>query len=229
MSRHKWLALVFALLCAAKTAFGNEDSVFDVKLPAANGKEILISGTRQDLYGYAQTFIDRGDTAYAQICYEHLIENDPRDVKAYILLGKLYQFNLEKYPKAINCYKKAERLVPAENKEGKILCGRLVAEAFRALAEKSNSLIYFVQAINEYEKILEYDPKDAEVMYYLASCRLNTNDFNTAISLFQKVVNEFPQSEWARWSKKGLEYAKREKARKGESDSFSSSGRNNRG
>lgn len=199
-------------LCCQPSSFA-EETLVQVKLASSRGEALYVTGTRSEIYDRAEQFSNSGDYTYAQLCYERLIETDQRDVRAYLLLGKMYQHELEKLPKAINCFKKAAQLVPSSNKGGRALCERLCAEAYRSLAEKSNSLIYFVQAIGEYEKVLDYDPHDAEVMYYLATCRLNTNDFETAIALYEKVMLESPKSEWADYSKKAVVYARKARGR----------------
>lgn len=198
------------LFFAGSLLFANEANVLHVVIPTKDGEAMTIKGDRSQLYGYAKHFTERGYYSYARICYETLIESDPRDVRANLLLGTLYQKYYQQLAKAVTYYKRAERLVPERNIEGKALCHRLSADVYRALAEKSNSLIYFVQAIGEYEKIVRYNPQNMEVMYYLASCRLNTNEYERAIMLFERVISEAPKSEWAKLSNEAIKVARKE-------------------
>ncbi len=163
----------------------------EVRLPMTDGRDRIIQGTREEIAATAEKFSEMGDYEQAKICYLRLIETDPGDVRSTLLLGQLYQYKLEKYADAIRLYKRAERLVPDSDSGKKAFVWRLSAEAYRELAEKTNSLIYFVQAISEYEKILDrHDPDDIEVMYNLGTCRLNSRDYAEAIRLFKRIAEK---------------------------------------
>ena len=186
-----------------------------IVLMTPEGKKTVLSGTKEDIWKYAEGFIDKGDYDYARDSYLQMVEKDPGDIRSNILLGQLYQFKYSKNAEAVKYYKRAERLVPASNSKGKAFCQRLTAEVYRELAEKTNSLIYFVQAISEYEKILDVDPDNIEVMYYLASCRLNGKDYPAAIQLFKRIIEQDPKGEWVAVSKKAISVAEQEqKARR---------------
>lgn len=183
-----------------------------VKLTGANKQQFTVAGTRRQIEDYAERFKNKGDYNYAIGCYQQLIATDSRDVRSYVLLGKLYQFQLGKYADAIRQYKKAERVVPPDNPDGLAEIRLFSAKAYQTLAEQTNSLIYFVQAISEYEKVLDHNPKDVEAMFNLASCRLNSKDYDESIRWFERVIELEPEGEWAELSKKALNMA-REDAR----------------
>lgn len=207
------MILVFATQTPLILEADTEMPRLTVYVQGAEGKTLDITGTKEEIWEYAEGFTDQGNYEYAKAIYEGLIEQDPRDIRTYLLLGQLYQFQLGKYADALWYYKRAERLVPPANPGGIAFCQRLSAEAYRSLAEKTNSLIYFVQAIGEYEKILRFDPDDVEVIYYLASCRLNSRDYDHAISLFKEVIEKDPESVWSEMSKKAVEIARQESRR----------------
>lgn len=181
-----------------------------VVLTAPDGKKSVFTGTKEELWKRADDFIDKSDYSYARDIYFQIIEKEPSDIRTNILLGQLYQYKYGKHAEAVKYYKRAERLVPASNSQGKAFTQRLTAEVYRELAEKTNSLIYFVQAISEYEKILDVDPDNLEVRYYLASCRLNSKDYASAIVLFKEIIDRDPNGEWAVTSKKAIRVAEQE-------------------
>jgi len=195
-------------------AFAEDKRIYKVALVSPSGLERSVQGTREGIFAYAEAFEDRGDYNFARRSYERLIETNPADVRAYILLGRLYSKHLEQYVKAIKYYRHAGRLVSERtNPEGKAFCQVLVADTYRTLAEKSDSLIYFVQAIGAYEKALSYDPRNYEAMFYLASCRLNAQDFDRAIHLYKYLVENAPETPWAKLSKTALKVARKEQRR----------------
>lgn len=207
--KKRGLILAFAALFAG-LASAHAQGEIQVRLPSMDGRERVIEGSRLEIANAAQKFAEQGNYEYAKRCYQRLIETDPGDVRSVLLLGQLYQAKLGKYADAIRLYKRAERLVPESNPGGRIYVWRLTAEAYRELAEKTNSLIYFVQAISEYDKILEKDPKNVEVMYYVGLCRMYSRDYETAIEMFKRVLATEPKGEWADVSRKALEVAQRE-------------------
>ncbi len=199
-------ALVFGGLASAHAA-----AEISVRLQTVEGRNQVIRGSRPEITSAAEKFAENGEYEFARTCYAKLIETDPTDVRALLLMGQLYQFKLGKYADAVRTYKRAEHVVPEANKGGRAFIWRLTAEAYRELAEKTNSLIYFVQAISEYEKILDYfDPKDVEVMYQIGSCRLNSRDYEGAITWFKRSIETDPKGEWAEYSRKALQVAEQE-------------------
>ena len=187
---------------------------YKIFLSEADGKQLTLTGTSSELLTEADKLVDKGEYDRAKSFYQQMIENDPRDVRSHVLLGQLYQYKFRKYAEAIRQYKKAARLVPMSNAQGQAFTIRLSAEAYRELAEKTNSLIYFVQAISEYEKVLEIDPENIEVIYYMGTCRLNSKDYDHAAQLFRLVIEKKPDGEWAKNAKKALTFAESEARKK---------------
>lgn len=212
--QRKLVMLSVAVFFAAAAQASAIDDV-RVKLQPIEGRDRVVQGTRVEVSNTAEKFALQGEYESARLCYLRLIETDPGDSRSMLLLGQLYQFKLGKYPDAIHMYKRAERAIPESNAGGRAFVWRLSADAYRDLAEKTNSLIYFVQAISEYEKILDhFDPKDSEVMYNIASCRLNSRDYEGAIEWFKRVLVLDPKGELAEMTKKALEIAERENREK---------------
>jgi tetratricopeptide (TPR) repeat protein len=205
------MAGLLTIFLAANAYSAEKAEIYRVQVPESEGTNKELYGTQDEILGYAQGFAERGNLNAAKYCYETLIDIKPGDARPYILLGRLYQDRMEQYVRAVKCYKKAEMLVSERtNPGGKALCQRLSAEAYRALAEKSNSWLYFVQAISEYEKILKYNPDDIDAIYNLASCRLNTQDYGRAIALYEIVLKKAPNSEWSDMSQQALKVARDE-------------------
>jgi len=208
-------SLLIAAPCAASASETTRPEPRQkIFLPGADGKRVIVTGTSEELWQTAEKLTETGDYERAKMFYQQMIENNPGDARTYLLLGRLYQFKLKKFADAIKQYKRAEHLVSDANPGARAFCRRLSAEAYRELAESSNSLIYFAQAITEYEKILGYDPDDVEVLYQLGSCRLNSHDYDRAIEMFKLAVEKKPDSEWGKMAKKGLEAAKSEARRR---------------
>lgn len=215
MKRGIACAALAALVLAPCAALAAEPRQQQIVLPGPDGKTTSIAGTAEELWAAAEQLVDKGQYERAKSMYQQMIENDPRDVRSHILLGRLYQFNYRKLADAVRWYKKAEFLVPASNPDGRAYVIRHTAEAYRELAEKTNSLIYFVQAIAEYEKVLDIDPDNYEVMYYLGTCRLNSKDYERASQLFKIVIEKDPDGEWAKTAKKALQFSESEARKRG--------------
>lgn len=205
------LSAAGALLAAAAAAEMPRETII-IEMP--DGKVRSITGTREDLWSQAERLIDAGDFELARQYYTKIIDKDPADVRTHILLGQLYQFHFGRLADAVRFYKTAERLVPASNPEGKAFCQRRAAEVYRDLAEKTNSIIYFAQAITEYEKILSVKPDDPEVLYFLGTCRLNSRDYERAAAVFRRVVEIDKKGQWGAAASKALAVAQREAAKK---------------
>lgn len=206
--RHQWITAI-AVLMAAELAWAQGEIA--VNLPRTDGKERILTGNRVDILNYADQFIDRGNYPYAVRCYETLLAYDASDVRARVLLGRLYQFRIGDYARALAAYNKAEQFIPETQREQKAYVLRLSADAYRELAEKKGSLVYYAQAISEYERVLRYAPEDSEAWYLLGVASLNGSDYERAILAFEHVIENDPKSPWAKESRDALTVARKEK------------------
>jgi tetratricopeptide (TPR) repeat protein len=183
---------------------------YRIVFKTAEGQKQKVVGDKSEILGLAERLTDHGDFESARICYQRILSRNPQDIRTHLLMGNLYEKHFINYAQAIMHYKRATALVPKSQIDRRAYCHRVTAEALRVLAEKTDSLIFFVQAISEYEKILALKPQDPEIMFYAASCRLNSSDYDRAINLFEQVIDANPSSSWARLSKKGIRVARRE-------------------
>jgi len=205
------LCLIATFCIMSKTAFSKEST--PVRLAPLRNYKLLQNQTRSEILDTATLYKGQGDYESVRICYETILMRNEADPRTSILLGMLYQEQLDDYTKAIFSFRRAVRYISDEDPEAKAYGHRLTAEAYRTLAEKRNSLVYYAQAINEYERVMQFQPDDIEALFFLAVCRLNTLHYDKAIEIFSRIIKKHPKSLWAKQSREAKKVATRERAR----------------
>jgi len=109
---------------------------------------------------------------------------------AYLAEYKLTR-NSEDAEKIFNILNKAEKLNPYQTQ---IYFSR--GNLYREIAGKSNQQL-LKKAIEEYKKILKYDPNNADAHFNIAIGYFNIQNYDFAISYWKKTVNLDPKDEQA--------------------------------
>ena len=115
--------------------------------------------------------------------YSHAIENAPKFLPFYILLGDVYK-SLGKISDAINEYRMAIWLEPSSITAYRSLC---------ALYEEHG---YYYNAIAMYQKLIDLSPNDAVYYSNLANIYYLKGKFDLAISCYQTAITLNPNRNW---------------------------------
>ena len=129
--------------------------------------------------------------------YEKKIEKNPVDLDAYIKLGYIYEIRslipfINEYDKSLNYFFKALEIFP-ENAWVHLNIG------FIYLQKKD-----YPQAIEYLEKAAKMSSHNIEVYYYLGLSYNKIGEKEKALTLFSRVIELAPQSEFAQEAEKEL-------------------------
>lgn len=135
-------------------------------------------------YDYAYELHKNKRYEEAIIYYQKSAKLNPNNVDAYINLAQIYKYK-EDYPSAISTLKRAQAVAPAEMK---------MADKVAELQKEYADLLYsqgselfleekYDEAILTYNKI---NPQSLEVILGIAACYQAKNDYNKALSYYQK-------------------------------------------
>src|SRR5918912_1630546 len=151
---------------------------------------------------------DRGDTAGAEAAYKSAIEHDPHLFLAFLNLGRL-QYNTKQLQAAEATLSQAVALLappatsPLEQAASKIPANggsaekkpdtQSMAEGYQLLGLTRAGLGMHAEAIKDYRRAIELNPRDARIHHNLAISLLETGDEAGAIAEYREAVRIDPK------------------------------------
>ena len=155
-------------------------------LPLRNqlGVHILQRKPGDKLYQAAAALLRQQRYAEALATYREVLEIDPEHIRAKAAVGQTL-FALERYEEALEALRAAAALPPDPSLAGRLqgLMGRAALELGRAAA-----------AAHHFERALQLDPRNAEVLDYLALVRFRQERYETALDLYRRLVEVSPDN-----------------------------------
>ncbi|MCK4241445.1 MAG: tetratricopeptide repeat protein, partial [Candidatus Atribacteria bacterium] len=141
--------------------------------------------------------------------YEKIIKDNPDDLNSYLKLGYIYEVRsiipfINEYDKALDYYLKALALgIVSESKNTGI---------YVYLNTRVGSIYFqkkdYPQAIEYLEKAAKMSSHNIEVYYYLGLSYNKIGEKEKALTLFSRVIELAPQSEFAQEAEKEIEKIK---------------------
>jgi len=129
-----------------------------------------------------KAYLDRGEYEKARVAFERTIDLDPTSLGAYDNLATIYINHLIQYDRARNYLHEAIRRNPD------------YPSAYLNLGVINLRLKQLPEAIENFAKVLDLDPKSLLGHFNLAAAYFNLRDYQKAISILEKGVSIWPRS-----------------------------------
>jgi outer membrane protein assembly factor BamD len=174
---------------ATRSKLGIADSYFKEKDSASMTLAVSEYQEYVNMYPYSP------DAVYAKsqvgMCYFKQVRKPGRDQTPAFSAIKAYQSLIEQYPGTPE----------AEDGKKKIeFIRQNLAIHFYRIGYYNYKLKAFRGAIERFKQVMEEYPdfnSNDQVYYYIAKCYTVTRENESAISFYQKIVNEYPKSQYA--------------------------------
>lgn len=115
----------------------------------------------------------RGNIAYndsnyteAEVNYRRGLEKNDQSFEGHYNLGDAL-FRQEKYPEALEQYAKAEKLLKADDKQGKARIDNRLADTYHNMGNALYAQQQYDKAVAAYQESLRHNPKDNDTRYNL--------------------------------------------------------------
>jgi|GEM_PF-85322 len=151
-----------------------------------NSKEAIIAYKKalelqpdniQTCYSFAEYLPTLGMYDEAIKLNKHIIEINPEEWRAFKNIGSIYYSKLEDYPKAIEYYKQAIKLEPANT---------LLSDRLASVYEKMGK---YQDAVEVYKQVILLEPNTSKNYGSLAEIYYKLGNYQEAIRFYKKAIN----------------------------------------
>jgi tetratricopeptide (TPR) repeat protein len=177
---------------AAKSPVPNADNY---RISSTNNPQELLLYSRENNVSASQAvkFGDKAREGYparydaARFWYQKAIEKNPKEVRAYIGLGQVYN-DLMNHEEAVASYRQALELKPE------------LIEAHIGLGYSLTNQMKFEEAMQSFQNALAIKPKSVEAHLAIADCYFAQKLYTEAVAAYRKTLELKPKSLEANYS-----------------------------